>query len=363
MRLRRLHDKEGISGDIASFSHGLLAFNCDRRSVSTAVVPVYAGNIRPATTVNGSAPLTILSSEPRLLCGCFHRRFTRIAGPTVSPVHRRLIVSLARCVNHINDNVLAPSRDGYGVIHLPRPVLAGARLSLLYGVHCGNFGARGLPLLFSPTRNISSLHHRLTALYGGTRRDISGNIGCVVLSSHSISTARTTVPTLLTIDTIRRCLVSINGHIRATLVIRSKRVHRIVRTTLLLNCNTDTVGPCVTFTVLSSLIGHHGVTRRCIATRGGCVHTISGNLGGVVSGVNVSAVHSCHKTGLFRTVNLSSALLRRCFNADASSVNNVNLSAVTHSTIQVRDETCRDSSACVGASKLFSCHGSNVLRT
>lgn len=264
----------------------------------------------------------------------------------------------------MNSNVLGPSRDGYGVIHLPRPVLAGARLSVLRGVHCGKFGAIGLRVVFRATGNRRKLRRTLSRLYGRTTRDISSNCGCVVLDSHNISRARTTVPSLLTIDTMRRCLVSTNGHIRATLVMRDNRVHRMVRTTLLLNCNTSTLYPCLACTVLSSLMGGKGVRRSCRATRRGCVGTIGGNLFGVVTGVNVSAVQDCHNTGVFRDVNLDRDLLGDCFKARIDAVNNVKLRAVTHSTVHLRSGTFRAGGlSFLPDVKRFRCHGSNVGRT
>lgn len=347
-----------------SCRHHLHTFKFAHRSVRHALAPVYVGKTRPATSVNGSAPLTILSSGPRVLFGCFHRRFTRIAGPPVSPVHRRLIVSLARCVKTMKAGVLLPDRSRYGVMHLPRPVLGGARLSVLYGVHCGKFGAIGLPVLFSTTEKTRNLHRTLGRLYGGTRTTISRKMGCVVLSSHRVSTTRTTVPSLLTMDTMRRRLVSMRGEMRATLIMRDKRVQRIVRTTLLLKCKTDTVGPCVMFTVLSSVIGGNSIRLGCRATRGGCVGTIYGKLCGMVDGVNVDAVHSCHKTGVFRTINLNDRILSACFNAPSSSVKNIKLRDVTGScrTFRSTNFTGRISSLlpCVNR---FSCHGSNRGRT
>lgn len=247
------------------------------------------------------------------------------------------MVSLARCVKTMKVGVLAPDRDRYGVMHLGRPVLGGARLSVLYGVHCGNFGAVGLPVLFRVSHNGTKLRRTLGGLYGRTRRSITSKMGCVMLASHSMGTARTTVPSLLTMDTIRRRLVTMKGHIRATLVMRDNRVHRIVRTTLLLNFKTDTLGPCVTFTILSGLITRGRVRLSCTATRGGCVGTVYGKLFGMVDGVNVDAVHSCQKTGVFRTVNLDRRLDGTCFNKLDSHVNNVHLRRVTRSTVTIRD--------------------------
>lgn len=346
-------------------SQVLHAFNCSGRSVRELVVPVTDAKTRPVGSVNGSAPLTMLSSGPRLLCGCFHRRFTRMAGPPVSPLHRRLIVSLARCVKTINVGVLAPDRDRYGVMHLGRPVLDGARLSVLYGVQCGNFGAIGLPVLFRITGKGTKLRRTLARLYGVTRRSIARNMGCVILASHRISVARTTVPSLLTMDTIRRRLVSINGQIRATLVMRDNRVHRIVRTTLLLNFKTDTLGPCVTFTILSQLMGSGSVRLSCAATRGGCVGSVYGNLFGVVDGVNVSAVHSCHNTGVFRTINLDRRLDGTCFKKLNSPVRNVHLRRVTESTVTFRGRKFRDVGGrrLLGGGNLCTFHGSKRGRT
>lgn len=278
------------------------------------------------------------------------------------------MVSLARCVKTMNVGVLAPDRGRYGVIELGRPVLGGTRLSVLYGVQCGNFGAIGLPLLFRITGKYRKLRRTLTALYGRTRRSIGRKIGCVILSSHSMSTTRTTVPSLLTISTMRRRLVSINGQIRATLVMRDNRVHRIVRTTLLLNFKTDTLGPCVTFTIVSGLIGRGRVRLSCTATRGGCVGSIYGNLFGVVDGVNVDAVHSCQNTGVFRTMKLDRRLDGTCFNKLDSHVKNVHLSRITHSTVTFRGRKVRilgggKRTRLLPGHKLCTFHGSNRGRT
>lgn len=265
----------------------------------------------------------------------------------------------------MKDGVLVPGRTRYGVMHLTRPVLAGARLSVLYGVHCGNFGSIGLPVLFRMSRNYRKLGATLSQLYVRTRRSITSNIGCVVLDSGSISRARTPVPSLLTIDTIRRRLVSTRGHIRATLIIRAKRVHRIVRTTLLLNCKTDTVGPCVSFTVLRSLISERRVRLGCRVTHGGCVGTLYGNLFGIVDGVKVDAVHDCQNTGLFRTINLSATLASTCFKKATDDMNNVHLRRVTTSTVTLRRRTFEKavSDLALRRGKLCDFHGSNRGRT
>lgn len=171
-----------------------------------------------------------------------------------------------------------------------------------------------LPVIFGTSRNRTNLGSTLSGLYTTTSTTVTRNGDLVVLSSQSVDTSRTPVPTLLTITKLRRRLVHGNDHAHINLILRSNRPHRIRRFTALVNCNYNTVGPCLIFSAVRNVVSSRLLpTVSFSGTYRGFVGTIAGKIVGVTSGVNVSAVRDCHKTRVFRTLNLGRSIVSRCF--------------------------------------------------
>lgn len=111
------------------------------------------------------------------------------------------------------------------------------------------------------------------------------------------------------------------------------------RFTALLNCNTDTVGPCLTLRAVRRLVSDRVLSGSCCTTMSSCGRTIVDKVMGVTSGVNVSAVRSCRKSRVFRTVNVSSSIVRGCFANAIDHINKVALRSVRRGMRGLRSRT------------------------
>lgn len=294
------------------------------------------GNRRTINSVNSSAPFTILSDRPHVVCSCFHRRFTRIAGPPVSPLHRTRIVSLTADVNH-RVGIFYRTRNRTRHLDFGSPVLLCSSFGRLAAVGRRRCHTSALSVAFSIAG--AALRTAIGRLYSGTRGVMHDNAILLILSSQGVTGSHLPIPTPVTINTVRAHLISRDLHYSTGVVIRATDTHSPRRFTILLNFNTATVCPCLTCRALNHLMSARTVTGSCHAIVLGCHGNVGGNLCGVVSGVNVSAVTSCHYSGLFRTINLRSSMINLYFRKTIDHVNKTDFRSFRRSLLGLSGHT------------------------
>lgn len=245
------------------------------------------------------------------------------------------MASAAVCIKASN-GLLRRGRRGYGVLEIGGPVLAGASLLGVGGVGISKFGITRVPVACCGG---ADLRGTVRCLFVRISHIVHRNTGVLVLASHRMSRCRITVPSLLTMSKLRRRLMHAGGEASMTVVLRDKRPERIRRFTALLKCKTYTVGPCLTRRSVHRLVRTGLLRGSCCTTMSSCGSTMVRKVVGVTSGVKVSAVRSCRKTGVFRTVNLGASFVGHCFASAIDHINNVNVRRVTRSCATFRART------------------------
>src|SRR5207245_10521621 len=220
----------------------LRAFGYTREEAQLILGPMHREGIEPLGSMGDDAPLSVLSTESRLLFSYFKQRFAQVTNPPIDPLRETLVMSLDTHLGPRGD-LRTETPEHARQLHLDSPILDEDELRAIAAWRRPQWRVRSLSLRFAAEGGAGELRVALRRLLQEAEIAVRDGASVLVLSDRGVGKRWAAMPSLLGLSAVHRHLVRRGPRLRTSLVVETGEARDDHQVAALLGFGAEAVCP------------------------------------------------------------------------------------------------------------------------
>ena len=303
----------------------LRAFGYTREEAQLILGPMHREGIEPLGSMGDDAPLSVLSTESRLLFSYFKQRFAQVTNPPIDPLRETLVMSLDTHLGPRGD-LRTETPEHARQLHLDSPILDEDELRAIAAWRRPQWRVRSLSLRFAAEGGAGELRVALRRLLQEAEIAVRDGASVLVLSDRGVGKRWAAMPSLLGLSAVHRHLVRRGLRLRTSLVVETGEARDDHQVAALLGFGAEAVCPWLALAMVrdaargaggDSEAGSEAVRRYRYALGKGVRK--------ILSKMGISTLRSYHGAQLFEAVGVADDVIAAHFTGTPSLVGGVGM--------------------------------------
>ena len=302
----------------------LRAFGYTREEAQLILGPMHREGIEPLGSMGDDAPLSVLSSESRLLFSYFKQRFAQVTNPPIDPLRESLVMSL--------DTHLGPRADlrtetpeHAAQLHLDDPILEEDELRAIAAWRRPRWRVRSLSLRFAAEGGAGELRVALRRLLQEAEIAVRDGAVVLVLSDRGVGRRWAAMPSLLGLAAVHHHLVRRGLRLRTSLVVETGEARDDHQVAALLGFGAEAVCPWLALAMVRDAAQAAGDSETASEAVRRYRYALSKGVRKILSKMGISTLRSYHGAQLFEAVGVADDVIAAHFTGTPSLVGGVGM--------------------------------------
>ena len=202
--------------DILTLSQIQVAHGFNKEELDLALTPMFQNGMEATYSMGCDIPLSVLSSEPRLLFTYFKQLFAQVTNPPIDPIRERLVMTLGAGFGR-ERNWLTESADHASVLNVDSPILFDEELAKIQSLE-GEYAAKTIDTTFAASEGEAGLEKAIDRICEESLAAVNDGTQIVILSDRAIDHERVPVPSIMAIGAVHHHMNRARKRMRCSII-------------------------------------------------------------------------------------------------------------------------------------------------
>ncbi|HUF61046.1 MAG TPA: glutamate synthase large subunit [Verrucomicrobiales bacterium] len=322
--------------DVLGLSQQQVAAGCNLEEIEMALTPMVLTGQEAVYSMGDDIPLSVLSTQPRLLSTYFKQLFAQVTNPPIDPIRERLVMSLGASLGH-ERNWLEETPAHAKILNLDCPILWEHQLRQLSHFEPG-FPAVTLDTTWPVATGAAGIEPALDRLCAEAEEAVDAGTQILILSDRSVSHERVALPALMAVGAVHHHLSRTRKRMRCSLILDTAEARDPHQTAVLFAYGVTAVCPYLGFATVREMLLHDTKKRfegldylsALRNYRGG----LEKGLLKIMSKMGISVLNSYQGAQIFEAVGLHKDVIDRCFAGTHSQISGAGFPEIAQDCLQ-----------------------------
>lgn len=316
------------------------AFSYTQEDIRYLMTPMVVTGQEAIGSMGNDAPISALSSKPKLLYTYFKQRFAQVTNPPIDPIREELVMSLTSFIGP-RPNLLGFGAGGHQRLEVRQPILSNAdleKIRTIGEVADNDFQTVTLDMAFDGRKGTSELETAIERLCEEAETSVLDGFNIIILSDRNISENRVAIPALLATSKVHHHLIQKGLRTSVGLVIETGEAREVHHFCVLAGYGAEAVNPYLAFDTIANMLPHleEPLSEEEAITR--YVKALDKGILKVMSKMGISTYQSYCGAQIFDAVGLATPFVDRYFAGTITTIEGIGLDEIARETI-TRHET------------------------
>ncbi len=329
--------------------HAQQAFGYTQEDVKFLLTPMALAGQEAVGSMGTDTPLSVLSSQPKLLYTYFKQCFAQVTNPPIDSIREELVMSLVSLIGP-RPNLLGLDEGGSRMrLEVRQPILTNEALEKIRAIgdmKDNPFRSLTIDCTWAAADGAAGMEPRIAALCREAEQAVRDGDNILILSDRAVSAERVPVPALLTISAVHHHLVETGLRTEVGLVVETGEAREVHHFCLLAGYGAEAINPYLAFDTLETIrptlpeaLSAYEVQKRYIKALDKAILKVMAKMG-------ISTYQSYCGAQIFDAIGLSSAFVSKYFAGTATTVEGVGA-------VEIAEESVRRHRQAFGDSPLY----------
>ncbi|SDU36048.1 glutamate synthase large subunit [Stappia sp. ES.058] len=336
-----LEDMPAVRGRAPVAAESLLdrqqAFGYSQEDIKLLMQPMATIGQEAIGSMGTDTPISALSDKPKLLYTYFKQNFAQVTNPPIDPIREELVMSLVSFIgprpNLFDLKGLSTSKR----LEVRQPILTNDDLEKIRTIgdtSDNQFSAKTLDITYDVSHGAQGMREALNNLCASAERAVANGYNIIILSDRLLSRARIPIPALLATAAVHHHLIREGKRTSVGLVVETGEAREVHHFCVLAGYGAEAINPYLAFETLLQLHAELDFPEEVDADE--VVHryikSIDKGILKVMSKMGISTYQSYCGAQIFDAVGLSSDFVKEFFFGTATTIEGIDLDAVSDET-------------------------------
>jgi glutamate synthase (NADPH/NADH) large chain len=321
------------------------AFGYSQEDLRILMTPMGNAGEEAIGSMGNDAPISALSSRPKLLFTYFKQNFAQVTNPPIDPIREEIVMSLVSIIgprpNLFDLHGLSTTKR----LEVRQPILTNEDLEKIRSiseVSDSHFRSLTLQAVWPADQGASGLAPALSDLCAQAEKAVRDGINIIILSDRTAGSDRIPIPSLLTCAAVHHHLIREGLRTSVGLVVESGEPREVHHFCCLAGYGAEAINPYLAFETLIAMKNDlpQKLEDKEIVKR--YIKAIDKGLYKVMSKMGISTYQSYCGAQIFDAVGLRSDFVATFFTGTATRIEGVGLDQIAEETVQRHREAFGD---------------------
>ncbi|MFT4549768.1 MAG: glutamate synthase domain-containing protein 2/glutamate synthase domain-containing protein 1 [Verrucomicrobiales bacterium] len=316
--------------DILSLSQKQVAHGFNKEELDIALIPMYQNGIEATYSMGCDIPLSVLSTEPRLLFTYFKQLFAQVTNPPIDPIRERLVMTLGAGFGR-ERNWLSESAEHARVLNVDSPILFDEELAKIQSLD-GEYEARTLDATFSAVDGVDGLETAVDRICAEAETAVEEGIQIIILSDRKMDHERVPIPAIMATGAVHHHLNRARKRMRCSLVTDTGEARDPHQIACLFGYGATAVCPHLGYATIREVLqkDKKGVFEGLgfVDLAKNYRQALEKGLLKIMSKMGISVLNSYQGAQIFEAVGIGAELIGKCFDGTHSKVSGIGFKEV-----------------------------------
>jgi glutamate synthase (NADPH/NADH) large chain len=313
------------------------AFGYTQEDLRVLMTPMAALGEEAVGSMGNDAPISALSSKPKLLFTYFKQNFAQVTNPPIDPIREELVMSLVSIIGPRPNLFSTEDGSRNKRLEVRQPILTNADLEKIRAISevgDSHFKSRTLDTTWPAEAGAAGLKDALDILCARAEAAVREGINIIILSDRRAGADRIPIPSLLACAAAHHHLIRQGLRTSVGLVIETGEPREVHHFCCLAGYGAEAINPYLAF---ETLIAMHGdlpqkLDEKEVVKR--YIKSIDKGILKVMSKMGISTYQSYCGAQIFDAVGLKSDFVAEYFTGTATRIEGVGLAQIAEEAVR-----------------------------
>ncbi|CAG8526130.1 4615_t:CDS:10 [Ambispora gerdemannii] len=274
-------------------------------------------------SMGNDAPLSCLSSQPRLIYDYFRQLFAQVTNPPIDPIREEIVMSL-ECYVGPEGNILEVNEQQTHKLLLRSPVLSIDELNAIKRIERvqPDWNVATIDITFPKQEGVPGYLLALERVCAEVSQAIQEGFKVVVLSDTATNAERVAISSLIAVGGVHHYLVRSKQRSKIALMIETAEAREVHHICVLLGYGADAVCPYLVMEAILKLKRENAIKSDLSGDKiiANYKKAINNGILKVMSKMGISTLQSYKGAQIFEALGIDESVIARCFAGTASRI-------------------------------------------
>ena len=311
------------------------AFGYTQEDLKLLISPMVANSQEAIGSMGTDTPISVLSSNNKLLYTYFKQNFAQVTNPAIDPIRENLVMSLKTILGP-RMNLLSLIPVEHKRLILEQPIINNNEIEAIKNIHKYKNSGHKTVVLDSTSelkKAEKGMLDALKKLQVDSEKAIKKGANILLISDKNISKKRISIPSLLSLSVVHQHLVKRGLRTKVGIALETGEAREVHHFCVLAGYGADAINPYLAFETLKDLIGEISSSISYKDAEKRYISAIGKGILKVMSKMGISTYQSYNGAQIFDAVGLSTKLINKYFPGTASKIEGINIRDVLKETL------------------------------
>ncbi|MTW18300.1 glutamate synthase large subunit [Rhodoplanes serenus] len=313
------------------------AFGYSQEDLRILMAPMASTGEEPVGSMGNDAPISALSSRPKLLFTYFKQNFAQVTNPPIDPIREELVMSLVSMIGPRPNLFDLEGVSRVKRLEVRQPILTNDDLEKIRSIaDMDGSGFRSITLdtTWPTVAGADGLRPAVAALCQRAERAVRDGLTIIILSDRAVGTDRIPIPSLLACAAVHHHLIRRGLRTSVGLVVESGEPREVHHFCCLAGYGAEAINPYLAFESLLAMRDElpQRLDEKEIVKR--YIKSINKGMLKVMSKMGISTYQSYCGAQIFDAVGLKSEFVHAYFTGTATRIEGIDIDVVAEETVR-----------------------------
>ena len=313
------------------------SFGYTEESLKFLMTPMGARGEEGIGSMGNDAPISALSSKPKLLHTYFKQNFAQVTNPPIDSIREELVMSLVSFIGPRPNILDLEGTSKVKRLEVTQPILTNEdleRIRAIGEVKDNHFNSITLDITYPVDKGVAGMGPALDVVCAEAEEAVrSSDYNIIILSDRGCGPDRIPIPSLLATSAVHHHLIKQGLRTRVGLVVETGEAHEIHQFCTLAGYGAEAINPYLAFETLESMLAELGTGLTAEEVKKKYIKAVGKAMLKVMAKMGISTYQSYCGAQIFDAVGLRSTFVDRYFTGTHTQVEGVGLREIARETV------------------------------
>jgi glutamate synthase (NADPH) large chain len=313
------------------------AFGYTQESWKFLIAPMALTGQEAIGSMGTDAPVSPLSSKPKLLHTYFKQNFAQVTNPPIDPIREELVMSLVSFIGPRPNLLDLRGSSKLKRLEVSQPILSDGmldRIRALDGNGHAPFRSVTLDMTYAADLGAAGMEAAIERLCQNAGAALRDGSNIVILSDRAVAPTRIAIPSLLAVAAVHQYLIRKGLRTSVGLVVETGEAHEVHQFCTLAGYGAEAINPYLAFETIRDQIAEMDDDICPDEASKRFIKAVDKGLLKVMSKMGISTYQSYCGAQIFDAVGLKSDFVARYFTGTHSRIEGVGLHEIATETVE-----------------------------
>jgi glutamate synthase (NADPH/NADH) large chain len=313
------------------------AFGYTEESLKFLMTPMGARGEEAIGSMGNDAPISALSSKPKLLHTYFKQNFAQVTNPPIDSIREELVMSLVSFIGPRPNILDLEGTSKVKRLEVSQPILTNddlERIRAIGEVKDNQFNSITLDITYAVDKGVAGMGPALDVVCAEAEEAVrSKDYNIIILSDRALGPDRIAIPSLLATSAVHHHLIKQGLRTSVGLVVETGEAHEVHQFCTLAGYGAEAINPYLAFETLEQMLPELGANLTAEDVKKKYIKAVGKAMLKVMAKMGISTYQSYCGAQIFDAVGLRQTFVDRYFTGTHTQVEGIGLREIARETV------------------------------